>query len=107
MYGELYICEHPVYNSCTLYRLENKGLAVIQQRFDVVQKSTYWTDIDPCLTDIIYLHKNFLEYFDTHADYCSDDGIYPTVTIRQIMWGLKMKPLPKEPWETVFDRKII
>lgn len=32
---------------------------------------------------------------------------YPTVTIRQIMWALKMKPLPKQPWETVFDHTPI
>ena len=35
------------------------------------------------------------------------DGLYPTVTIRQIMWALKMKPLPKQPWETVFDHTPI
>ncbi len=35
------------------------------------------------------------------------DGVYPTVTIRQIMWALKMKPLARERWETVFDRKNI
>lgn len=35
------------------------------------------------------------------------DGVYPTVTIRQIMWELKMKPIPKERWETCFDRRSI
>jgi hypothetical protein len=35
------------------------------------------------------------------------DGLYPTVTVRQIMWSLKMKPIPKEKWETVFDRREI
>lgn len=34
-------------------------------------------------------------------------GLYPTVTVRQMMWALKMKPMPKERWETVFDRKEI
>lgn len=65
MYGETYICDHPVYNRCTLIKIGEKGIAIIQQRFD------------------------------------------PTVTIRQIMWALRMKPLPKNRWETTFDRRNI
>lgn len=48
-YGSIYICNHPVYNSCTLFKEENKGLAVIQQRFDKHTKKTYWTEIDEWL----------------------------------------------------------
>jgi hypothetical protein len=44
MYGELYICNHPVYDRCTLFTIGNKGLAVIQQRFSADTKSTYWTE---------------------------------------------------------------
>ena len=107
MYGQVYKCNHTVYDLCTLFKIEEKGLAIIQQRFDSKTKRTYWSDIDPWLTYALYLNKHFLEYFNRIAECCSDEGIYPTVTIRQIMWGLKMKPLPKEPWETVFDRRII
>lgn len=32
-YGETYICDHPVYDRCTLFKSGDKGLAVIQQRF--------------------------------------------------------------------------
>lgn len=106
MYGERYICDHPVYSSCTLFRIEDKGLAVIQQRYDAETKSTCWTDIDACLTDELYLHPRFKEYFEARAG-MGTDGLYPTVTIRQIMWALKMKPLQKERWETVFDRRDI
>ncbi len=106
MYGRRYICEHPVYDACTLFEIGDKGLAVIQQRFDSKTKSTFWTDIDPWLTDVIYLHPNFKRYFDRTAQK-STDGLYPTVTIRQIMWALKMKPLPKQRWETVFDHRDI
>lgn len=106
MYGETYTCNHPVYNTCTLFKIGNKGLAVIQQRFDKNNKYTYWTEIDSWLTDGIYLHPRFKEYFDSRSEKCTN-GLYPTVTIRQIMWALKMKPLPKERWETVFDRKEI
>lgn len=106
MYGELYICDHPVYNSCTLFKIENNGLAVIQQRYNHEIKSTEWTELDPWLTDDIYLHPNFKKFFDDRSGKCTD-GLYPTVTVRQIMWALKMKPLPRERWETVFDRRII
>ena len=106
IYGINYICEHPVYNECTLYRIGDKGLAVIQQRFDSSNKSTAWTSIDPWLVDELYLHSKFKEFFDKRAGKCTD-GLYPTVTIRQIMWALKMKPISRERWETVFDRKNI
>lgn len=106
MYGKVYNCEHPVYNRCTLFQIGSKGLAVIQQRFDSQTKHTWWGEIDPWLTDNIYLHPKFKEYFDSRAAECIEN-LYPTVTIRQIMWALKMKPIPKERWETVFDRRNI
>lgn len=106
MYGRTYNSNHPIYDTCTLYEIGNKGLAVVQQRFDRHTKSTRWTEIDPWLTDDIYLHPDFEEYFYKRAKECTD-GIYPTVTIRQIMWALKMKPLPRQRWETCFDRRFI
>lgn len=106
MYGRRYICNHLVYDTCTLFEIDGKGLAVIQQRFDPETKSTFWTEVDAYLTDALYLHPRFREFFDRRAGTCTD-GLYPTVTIRQMMWALKMKPLPKQPWETVFDRSPI
>ena len=106
MYGKTLFLSHPVYSRCILYTVGNKGLAVIQQRFDEDTKKTWWTEIDPWLVDDLYLNDGFKAYFDEHAEECTD-GLYPTVTIRQIMWALKMKPIPKQRWETVFDRKHI
>lgn len=106
MYGELYECDHPVYDRCTLYLIDNKGLAVIQQRYDPDTKNTSWGEIDPWLTDTLYLHPRFKDIFEERSG-AAVDGLYPTVTIRQIMWALKIKPLPKERWETCFDRKDI
>lgn len=106
MYGILYICDHPVYTSCTLYAMNDKGLAVIQQRYNPETKSTTWTAIDSWLTDSIYLHPNFKKIFDERSG-PGENGIYPTVTVRQLMWALKMKPLKRERWETVFDRRYI
>ncbi len=106
MYGELYFCDHPVYNACTLFKIDEKGLAIIQQRYDAGAKCTYWTEIDSYLTDELYLHPGFRNYFEERAG-TGTNGLYPTVTIRQIMWALKMKPLPKQQWETVFDHSPI
>lgn len=105
-YGRTYICDHPVYRRCTLYAISGKGLAIIQQRYDPKTKMTWWSEIDPWLTDAIYLHGGFRKFFDDRAK-PGKEGLYPTVTVRQIMWALKMKPIPKERWETVFDRKDI
>lgn len=82
------------------------GLGVIQQRYDKDTKTTHWGEIDPWLTDDLYLHPKFKSFFEDRSGECTD-GLYPTVTIRQIMWALKMKPLPKQRWETCFDRRDI
>ena len=105
MYGDTYLCDHPVYDRCTLYLIGDKGLAVIQQRFNE-NKSTYWSEIDPWLTDLLYLHPGFKEFFNDRSGE-GRDGLYPTVTIRQIMWALKLKPIKKQRWETTFDRRAI
>lgn len=106
IYGTTYKCNHPVYDKCTLFKINDKGLATIQQRYNPESKSTYWTDIDPWLIDELYLHERFEKFFNERAGEC-ESGLYPTVTIRQFMWGLKMKPLPRERWETCFDRRLI
>lgn len=105
-YGRTYICDHPIYDRCTLFEIGDKGLAVIQQRYSIETKCTWWTELDPWLTDDIYLHSNFKSYFNKYSGK-STDGLYPTVTVRQIMWALKMKPIKRERWETLFDRKDI
>lgn len=106
LYGITYDCEHPVYDRCTLFQIGNRGLAIIQQRFNKNTKRTWWGEIDPWLTDALYLHPKFKEFFDNRSGECTN-GLYPTVTIRQIMWALKMKPIQKCRWETCFDRRDI
>ena len=106
MYGSTYICDHPVYDQCTLFKIGERGLAVIQQRYDSESKVTWWGAIDPWLPDQLYLHPGFKSFFDERSGEATD-GLYPTVTIRQIMWALKLKPIPRERWETCFDRRII
>lgn len=106
IYGSTYECDHPVYDKCTLFELDGKGLAVIQQRYDHETKNTWWGEIDPWLTDSLYLHPRFLEFFNERSGEITDN-LYPTVTIRQMMWALKMKPIPRQRWETCFDRRFI
>jgi hypothetical protein len=106
MFGNVYECDHPVYNRCTLFKIGNKGIAVIQQRYDKSTKSTKWTEIDPWLTNELYLHPRFREFFEERSGECVN-GLYPTVTIRQFMWALKIKPIRRERWETCFDRRSV
>lgn len=105
-YCRVYAYNHPVYDRCTLFEIGDRGLSVIQQRYDKQRKSTYWTEVDPWLTDELYLHPKFKDFFDERAGH-SEGGYYPTVTIRQIMWALRMKPIPRERWETCFDRRVV
>lgn len=106
IYGTIHNCNHPIYSSCTLFEIGERGLAVIQQRYEKETKATYWNEIDVWLNDQIFLHPKFKEFFDDRAG-PAVDGLYPTVTVRQVMWALKMKPIPRERWETCFDRRII
>ena len=106
MYGATHSCDHPAYDTCTLFKMDERGLAVIQQRYDPGSKRTWWSEIDPWLTDSLYLHPKFGEFFEKRAGQCTD-GLYPTTTIRQIMWALKIKPIPRQRWETCFDKKDI
>ena len=107
MYNHLYFCKHPVYDECTLFKIDNKGLAVIQQRFDPHYKMTWWGAIDEWLAKDIYLNQNFKAFFDKRGKEPDKYGLYPTVTVRQIMWALRIRPLKKQRWETVFDHKDI
>lgn len=94
-----YKCDHPLYSACTLYKDGDKGLAVVQQRFNEQLKVFWWGPIDPWLVDAIFSREEFSEYFLKKSGDCTD-GLYPTVTVRQIMWALRMKPLKKTWWES-------
>ena len=106
IYGTTCACNHPIYNTRTLFKINDKGLAVVRQRYCQKTKATYWNRMDPWLVDELYFHKDFEAFFNDRAGE-RINGIYPTVTVRQIMLGLKMKPLPRERLETCFDRKLI
>ena len=56
-------------------------------------------------TPYIYM-KIFLSFFEERSGE-SENGLCPIVTLRQIMWAMKMKPIKRERWETCFDRRAI
>lgn len=101
MYGMRYECDHPRFNSCTLFERKDKGkgLIVIQQRYDPVTKHTWWNEIDPWLANDIYLSRRFREAFDKLSDVKDDKGLYPVIEVRKLMWMVRLNPMPKEPWE--------
>lgn len=103
-----YACDHPVYSWCTLFQFSNdgRGLAIIQQKFNKDGKYTWWDKVDDWIAPKIYLSPRFKDYYERKAGK-PVNGLYPTVTVRQAMWALRLKPLPKQPWETVFDRPEI
>ena len=97
--GTVYICEHPMFNHCTLFQDGERGLAVVQEKFNPIKKTRWWGTIEPWIAGDIFLNGHFQQYFNEHAGPADEHGIFPTVTLRKIMWALRMKPLKKEAWE--------
>lgn len=93
--GEVYLCDHPLYSRCTLYKSDGIGLAVVQRCFNRWLKSMVWESIHPRLASDIYKNERFKEVFDTIAGPPDENGNYPTVNVRSLMWALRMPPLEK------------
>lgn len=106
-YGEDRTFEHPLYSTGTLYERGGKGLVVVQQWFDIAGKTTHWGAIVPWMRDRLYLTKAFHGIFEELAKEADENGLYPTIPIRKLMWKMRMKPLRRERWETSFDRDIL
>lgn len=102
IYGRIYICDHPLYDACTLFEFGEKGIAVIQQRFDPKTKHTWWGPIDDQLRDDIYLTPAFEEFCIENASVKDVNGLYFTIPVRRLMHAIGMKPLNKQEWETRF-----
>lgn len=97
---------HPLYNKCTLYMSDDifRFVAIVQQRFNPVMKTTWWGPVDPWLADDITHQRGWCDWLEEHALEADKDGLYPTYTIRKVMWALRMKPLRREIWE---DSRIL
>ena len=95
----VYYCNHPMYKRCTLYRHGELGLAVVQKRFDAKTRSIWWGSVDPPIAYDISIQDGFWTFFNDCATLPDRRGNYYTVSLRKIMWALRMKPLRKEFWE--------
>lgn len=98
--GIVYSCDHQLYNQCTLFRIGEKGIAVIQEHFHPIKKTRWWGPIEPWIAGDIYLNAGFKAFFDENAEAPDEKGIFPTFPVRKVMWVLRMKPLKKACWET-------
>jgi len=98
-YGQHYICKDAYYRDGTLFLRDDKGLVVIQERYSQMSKSFWWGKIDEWLAYDIYHHDHFWFVFERFAEEASEDGTYPVISVRKMMWELRMKPLRKEWWE--------
>ena len=91
-YGHKIKMNHPIYQYGTLFEQDGKGMIFVQKRFR--KKCCYWDAIDPWLANDIYFPSYFAEK--------SREINFPIVSVRTVMWALRMKPLPKEFWEEYF-----
>ena len=71
----------------------------MQEHFNEQSKARWWGSVDPWLAGDIYMNSDFNKFFEQHAAEANENGLYPTVPVRKIMWALRMKPLKKEYWE--------
>ena len=79
--------------------MNNKGLAVVQRKFNAKMKVSWWDCIDIALANDISRHDGFKEFLESNAKEPDENGIYPTISVRKVMWALRMKPLKRELWE--------
>ena len=88
-----------MYRRCTLFQNGSKGLAIIQEKFNPIKKTRQWSSVEPWIAGDIYLNPGFKRFFLENAAEPDENGLYPTVKLRKLMWALRMKPLKKEFWE--------
>ena len=88
--------DHPAYKFGTLFTDGDRGLILVQMRFEL--NYAYWDAIDFWLANDIYEHPKFPEWFSMNAT----ESDYPIFQVRSVMWTLRMKPLPKAEWERYF-----
>ena len=97
-YFQLYQCDHPLFDLCTLYFQDDLGLIVVQQKYDSGNKTLTWGPVDRDLANDIYMNPEFKEFFKENAAWAINDG-FPVFSVRRVMWALRMKPLKREDWE--------
>lgn len=72
---------------------------MVQKRFNDKLKTVWWDCVDTALANDISLREGFKELLENNAKEPDQNGIYPTMSVRKVMWALRMKPLVKAYWE--------
>ena len=91
----LYRCNHPMFNDCSLFKMGEFGLAVVQQRYNNRLKVSWWGPVDGWLLNDIFSEGKFNEVLSSLVGVCDEDGLYPVIEVRRLMYKLGMKPLKK------------
>lgn len=78
------------------------GLAVIQQRWNGRLKHTWWGNVDRGVMTDILDNPLLNDVFYEKAEKADKNGQFPFIEVRKLMWALKMRPMPKQFWETRF-----
>ena len=105
-YSKTVKCNHPLFSAYTVFTKGTIGLGVIQQRFNQNFRYSWWGPIDIGLANDIFESEYFSGAFNRYAKEPDENGLYPTIEVRKLMYALKMKPLKKEAWETTLSHKI-
>ena len=98
VFGKPIDLDHPIYKSGTLYLEKERGLIVVQKKFNPNTRECSWHAVDIWIANDIYLSKRFRTFFMENAK----ESDYPIFELRKLMWQLRMKPLSKEDWELYF-----
>ena len=98
--GEIYICNHPLFNRATLFKQHERGLLLVQEHYNKKTKARLWGPVVPWLSYDIYANANFDRFFDENASEIDKNSLYPIFPVRKVMWALRMKPLQREEWES-------
>lgn len=98
VYGDIFELDHPLFSQATLFKIGDRGLLVIQQHWDETVKAPIWGPLDYWLANDIYLSPKFIEVAE-RLSARMENGLYPIISVRKLMWALRMKPLKKEFWE--------
>ena len=102
-HAKFYTCKHPLYSAGTLYSLpDGRGIVVVQRKFNDRLKVWYWSHVEPAIAEDIWQNSALDKYLRLYGE-LPEDGLYPTIPVRRLMWALGMPPIPKEYWEKEFD----
>lgn len=100
LHATVFKCDHPLYSACTLFKIGDFGLGVVQKRFNDTYKCCWFDTIDPWLANDIYDEPSFMEVFGKLSG-PKENGFYPVIEVRKLMYKLGMKPMKIQYWESI------